>query len=330
MSLAKNYQSGQYSYVVDELRTLSNNFLANSPLVQKILEKGTEHWKEAHETSKDGPKSFPLKENVVGQGILPLDKKHTFSSVREYLAAIWLGAKIAQETEEKDQESEFTADLHIVGLEDGKFMCFFDIPDEIKEKMLANPKARVEEGDHMVAWFQHDKKKGDSGVSYDLRIIESLPFSKYGSMTAAMTRRSRTSVVEESGLPDPPATSLESLSDMSNTEKMEHIMAGPTAKAKIRTVWRHTEFVYVFKAALSLESGFRSGLYEIGQILLNPPASKGPIRRLDMYHTLANKDLASPDRLDLNESQKNALQMGRHALGGFLVAHGGPGTGKTQ
>lgn len=330
MSLVSKYKAGHYNHVVEELKGLSNTFLANSPLVQQFVKKGGEQWSEVHQSNKDNPKGFPLEENVLRGGSFPFAAKHRFSTVREYLAAIWLGAKIAQEIEGKDQESAFTARLHIVGLEDGKLMCFFDIPHEVKKEMIKNPKARPEEGDHMVARFQHDKKRSDSTVSYDLRIIEPLAFSKSGSLTAAMTRRLGTGVVEETKLPDPPVTSLESLSDMSNVEKMKHIMAGPAAEVKIRTVWRHTEFVYVFKAALLLESGSRSDLYDIGQILLNPPASQHPIRRLDIYDTLLDKDLAAPDKLDLNESQKNALRMGGHALGGLLVAHGGPGTGKTQ
>ncbi|KIW57473.1 hypothetical protein PV05_06021 [Exophiala xenobiotica] len=54
------------------------------------------------------------------------------------------------------------------------------------------------------------------------------------------------------------------------------------------------------------------------------------LKVFNIYATLANKSLASETYMELNDSQTEAIHMGKKAPGGFVVCHGGPGTGKTH
>jgi hypothetical protein len=56
----------------------------------------------------------------------------------------------------------------------------------------------------------------------------------------------------------------------------------------------------------------------------------GSIQKKDIYGSLVNKDLAAEHSMNLNDSQKSAIRMARSAPAGFVVCHGGPGTGKTH
>lgn len=55
----------------------------------------------------------------------------------------------------------------------------------------------------------------------------------------------------------------------------------------------------------------------------------GTIPKWDIYQSLSNTSHAFEEDMDLNESQKHAIRLGRAAPVGFLARHGPPGTVKS-
>ena len=116
--------------------------------------------------------------------------------------------------------------------------------------------------------------------------------------------------------------------DLPLSKQIPSIMETEGVECKVDTVARHSVFPYIFKAREKL-----TALDPITKrILLSVrDISKFPTESLrDIYSTLLDPACVATASQGLNKSQMEAIQQVRKAPGGFVIAHGGPGTGKTQ
>ena len=116
--------------------------------------------------------------------------------------------------------------------------------------------------------------------------------------------------------------------DLGSQEQIQSIMKEKGVECKVDTVARHSIFPYIFKACEKLHQ-----LDPITRWILVDlrGTSESPrVLRQDIYSTILDSACATTASEGLNESQMQAIQEARKAPGGFVIAHGGPGTGKTQ
>ncbi|KIW26954.1 uncharacterized protein PV07_06739 [Cladophialophora immunda] len=108
-----------------------------------------------------------------------------------------------------------------------------------------------------------------------------------------------------------------------------YLLDNSTVYATIIPEDRHSIFVYVISALINLKKKVAQSLDGgISKLLLAARPDKVP--QLNIYRSLSDPSLAHEDGLYLNESQKEAIRFGHHAPAGFVLCHGGPGTGKTH
>ncbi|KAK7968713.1 P-loop containing nucleoside triphosphate hydrolase protein [Apiospora saccharicola] len=112
--------------------------------------------------------------------------------------------------------------------------------------------------------------------------------------------------------------------NLSGGEAMAHILEQTGTPGYVDTVIRHSEFCYVFEAWQYL---YTKSQQERLKFLSAPTPHE---TKIDIYAGLADKGLVDSDYLQLNPSQKKALDLGRSAPAGYVIANGGPGTGKTH
>ncbi|KAJ9612117.1 hypothetical protein H2200_003714 [Cladophialophora chaetospira] len=112
-------------------------------------------------------------------------------------------------------------------------------------------------------------------------------------------------------------------------DAMLSLVKNATISATILPEDRHSIFVYVFQAMAKLRRGTEPHLQgDIENLLLGNRLDE--LAPVDIYASLSDRSLASEDRLELNESQKDGIRSGRHAPAGLILAQGPPGSGKTH
>ncbi|KAK8126983.1 uncharacterized protein PG998_002742 [Apiospora kogelbergensis] len=287
--------------------------------------------------------------------------KNSFSSVGEYVATITMGAKIVQSITEYEQDFDFNkCKVRILKQKNHSMMAVVTLPLWHREK-VEKGKPTISPGDRGFLCLQYHTStdKGDFSVlvRYHMEFIEPLPSSAPGVLLAKLKPRQKRprrsehdrSLGKDEGRPDlqlsPVIPSLpNSLTNKDawafvwNTiphvhvpsksmgpDIMKHIMKQPCIVGGVDTVVRHSEFVYVYQAIQGMLDGNRGSL--LGFLASGGKMNMKPV---DIYSSLADTTLVDSEHLQLNQSQRSALAKGRSAPAGFVIAHGGPGTGKTH
>ncbi|KAK8043864.1 hypothetical protein PG994_012702 [Apiospora phragmitis] len=312
---------------------------------------------------------FPLHQLIppwTGKSKDPFTAKNSFSSVDEYSATIGLGAKVIQTINELEEGFEFKTVLRVLKQEDGGLVAIVEIPEKTRKKMAKCRSDPLSPGARGFVCLRYSAKGVDTAqseptnvvVRLSMEFIEPFPASPPGFLTAKLQARQKRerrsefdfSLGKDEDEPDleritvmesKPRRLLSSLEsqesmafvlntiphvvvpcNLSGTESMTYILEQAGTPGYVDTVIRHSEFCYVFEAWTCLCRQRRSLKF------LSAPAP--PVPRVDIYDGLADKTLVDSYCLQLNPSQRVALQLGRSAPAGFVIANGGPGTGKTH
>ncbi len=235
--------------------------------------------------------------------------KLSFSSFKEYLCTLGLCAKIEQEISERYQGYQFNTIIRILEPQDdiSKLAGLLKIPETIRDEISAGDKAYL----NFRVGRSFEKK------SWTLQFIEPFPCSPPGLMTATLTRPNRENDKEYTPqtIPWPDAQTPANV--------IPHIMKGKGNECQVVIVPGHSIFPYVFQALDILWKTTAIG-NPLGAVELR----REP--KYDIYSTIEDMDCISKKNFDLNDSQMAAVQRGRVAPAGVVIAHGGPGTGKTQ
>lgn len=286
----------------------------------------------------------------------------SFSTTEQYVATILMGAKIVQTITEYEQGFDFdNCKVRILKQRGGTMMAVVELPEEHRKKVARSKTTTILPGDRGFLHLQYKTNVAGQDVFVEVRLqmefIEPFPSSAPGILAAKLNHRQKrlknnphdNSSGRYGDMPDlrikPKVYDLhDSLSNKTSAafvwDTIPHVnvpanLKGPYiisyirkqagVKGGIDTVARHSEFVYVYQAALKMST------LEPEFLLLKFLASGGKTgRHLDIYSMLDDKTSINSDYLQLNESQRKALEMGQSAPEGFVIAHGGPGTGKTQ
>ncbi|KAK7923644.1 Regulator of nonsense transcripts 1-like protein [Apiospora marii] len=309
---------------------------------------------------------IPQKESYFDPGKRPA--KNSFHSVDEYCATIGLGAKVVQTLSEQEEGFEFASDLRILKQEDGGLLAIVEIPEKTRKEILKCRSDPLSPGARGFVYLQYStngataqSEPTDFGVRLLMEFIEPFPSSPPGFLAVklkARQKRPRRSPYDQSlgrdekkpdletepnliGIsPDWLKNSLEDTNSMSfvlktiphvavpynlsGGESMEYILRQSGTPGYVDTVIRHSEFCYVFEAWQYIYTKLEQ---ERLKFLSNPTPHA---ERIDIYAGLADKQIIESDHLQLNPSQKKALDLGRSAPAGYVIANGGPGTGKTH
>ncbi|KAK6863561.1 hypothetical protein PG995_000089 [Apiospora arundinis] len=304
---------------------------------------------------------FPLND-VIGKSKRPC--KSSFSSTDEYFATIGLGAKVIQTLTEREQGFKFDSVLRILKQDDNGLIAIVETPKKTKSNLWKNPSTSIVPGDRGFVHLRYSIKGGtdDSepirvGVRLAMEFIEPFPSSPPGFLAAKLQPRQKRerrspydfSLGKDEAMPDlwtiPEIQKL--LNDLEDAEAwafvlktiqhikvpqhlsaqacMSHILEQEGTPGYVDTVIRHSEFCFVFEAWEKLQN---QGGHIHTSKYLSAPSEKAP--QVDIYSRLEDKSLVDSDCLQLNPSQKEALDLTRTAPAGFVIAHGGPGTGKTH
>ncbi|KAJ9623353.1 hypothetical protein H2204_011169 [Knufia peltigerae] len=115
-------------------------------------------------------------------------------------------------------------------------------------------------------------------------------------------------------------------------EELDWILKQTGIRARIAPEFRHSLWYYITRASEEL-------FHRSCQVSIDPLEKSAldflvgkfeDLREVNIYSTLHDESLASNALMDLNDGQKQAIEMAKKAPGGFLICHGGPGTGKTH
>ncbi|KAK8097429.1 P-loop containing nucleoside triphosphate hydrolase protein [Apiospora sp. TS-2023a] len=292
----------------------------------------------------------------------PFPAKNTFSSVKQYLATIAMGAKIVQEITEYEQGFVFhDSTIRVLKQKDQGLIAVVELPKSHRDEIKDRNAVTISPGDRGFLCLEYFTAGDATGavptrvkVRFFMEFIEPLPSSAPGVLAAKLKPRQKRPKKSESDqskgmhedkpdlktfpkvrdLPDSltnksaMAFVMKTLSKVQVPESlkgpdsiMDYIMKQKGMKGLVDTVVRHSEFVYVYEGMANIQPALKSYL-ALG--------IKSPVRCVDIYSPLEDKDLVNSDCMQLNQSQRAALELGRSAPGGFVVAHGGPGTGKTH
>ncbi|KAK7941560.1 uncharacterized protein PG986_013947 [Apiospora aurea] len=291
-----------------------------------------------------------------------LKAKDSFSSVEEYVATIMMGAKIVQVITEYEQGFLFdNATIRILRQKDHGLIAIVELPKFHREAIKDRDALTISPGDRGFLRLEYRTKGEETGsvptkvvVRLHMEFIEPLPSSPPGVLAAKLKPRQKRpkksdsdhSLGKDEDMPDLYTTpnigdlhnSLTNKKTMAFVLKtlpqirvpasvkgpdsiMRYILNQPGLKGEVDTVVRHTEFVYVYQSVSGIPTLLRS-------YLAFGPRPQTP--RVDIYSPLEDKSLVDSDCMQLNQSQRAALELGRSAPAGFVIAHGGPGTGKTH
>ncbi|EXJ62897.1 hypothetical protein A1O7_03340 [Cladophialophora yegresii CBS 114405] len=242
----------------------------------------------------------------------------SFFSSNDYFATLGVGTKILREAKEKADREDFECAIHVISAEEGdrnRYYAIFKVPRD--QGRLAG----FSSGDRATVAFKDD----NGATSWSMHVIEPIPWSGNGVVTACL----------EFGkdVTSPRRLRLTPVPRGRGGSGFRKILEGPGLKATVCPEARHSEFPYIMDAFDILRSTLPAarpgsmGMAVCRFLVGNKP---GSIPKKDIYGLLANKDLAAEQNMDLNDGQKTAISMARCAPAGFVLCHGGPGTGKTH
>lgn len=297
---------------------------------------------------------------LAGQAPLPNPCPQTsFVDWNTYTEVLATAAAVEQEIAEKDITAPIKC--RVVLLQRHKddhntYIAIFEVPTERRVKLSPGDKAWVylspKPGDYLPDEPPRsrpkdcrssrlpqdnpfpDRRKYARG-QWDLRVLEPIPSSGRGIVTALIERRRRAS---GDGYLDPrphPVSSIPTYiqgSTVSGRPRNSMILSKLLSESKIFAtiipLARHSIFCYVFEGLRELEERRPGMQQDVAQLLLGTDLDK--VGRYDIYGSLDDISHANEDVLNLNDSQKQAIRLGRSAPAGFVLCHGGPGTGKTH
>jgi hypothetical protein len=252
-----------------------------------------------------------------------MSKRVKFTDFEDYLLTMRRGTqKLEEETMKAEKAPIDSCNIKLLRLgddNDDEFNAIFRTPSGYAGKL--------EPGDKAIAYLYME---GTTGGPWDMRVIEQPACARAGEITAVLARRwngdsKRWVDGRKVATIKPPAA-------LKGGAELGYILRQRGIEARIQPIDRHSLWVYIRKAwallqALSLSTRVSPMSESLRDFLVGNFTN---MKVFNIYDTLGNKSLASEKWLELNDSQKEAIHMGTKAPGGFVICHGGPGTGKTH
>lgn len=259
-----------------------------------------------------------------------LEANYSFADLDEYICTLLFAAKVEEALSDRNKNHHFNSVIRILDLFPGEngFMGSLNTP----KKYCSD----IQTGDKAILHFRVEKQL--DRTTWNLTFIEALPGLPPGFMTVTgrkfpekNTDEMRQQVLLDNDTDEETRYQPQAVSWPKHTpssKKISHIAKTAGTKCTVDILSRQSIFPCVFQAGGVLHTLDSS----IKQILIDPRGGieSDSISRLDIYSTLQNPECASPSKLCLNQSQRDVIEQARRAPGGFVIAHGGPGTGKTQ
>ncbi|KAK4938037.1 hypothetical protein LTR10_021444 [Elasticomyces elasticus] len=285
-----------------------------------------------------------------------LQRRTSFFHWEDYKSVLGVGAAIVRELVE-DKITEPMASpvifLHHPDAKNGNLIALFQVPKRRQEDFVPGEKASAsfrqrkvaQDGDQKAHSFESsdDEQSSEIGgqeyarrkrsrLPWDVKIIRPIPSSGRGVCTALVQRRKHKATGKSIDTQSIPFTPL-GVEFRANSGAFRALFEKSEMSTTMIPDVRHSIFCYVFSALRKLDTRMHvvtgdsvdKALFEV--LLGN---NLKAVRQLSMYGTLSNEMYANEQDMDLNDSQKGAISLGRKAPAGFLICHGGPGTGKTH
>ncbi|KAI1626688.1 P-loop containing nucleoside triphosphate hydrolase protein [Exophiala viscosa] len=288
--------------------------------------------------------------------------KTSFFHLQDYIGVLGVGTLIVKEiVEKKKTESIVSPVVFLPHHEAGtrKFIALFKVPRRRQEDFSPGEKASAsfrpgtiapsdDDGNDCGSSCVTDESDNEqsplengglgyggakrSRLPWDVRILRPIPSSGIGVSTAIVERRRH----KDTGrFIDDQLLSVTPLGAEFRTSPAAFRALLESSKTSCRVVpdLRHSIFYYVFPALEVLErrlcSPFGRSLDKaLSEALLSNDFESVP--KFNIYWSLSNDKYADEQYMDLNESQMGATRLGYEAPAGFVICHGGPGTGKTH
>ncbi|KIV85162.1 hypothetical protein PV11_00892 [Exophiala sideris] len=285
-----------------------------------------------------------------------LQRRTSFFHWEDYKSVLGVGAAIVRELVE-DKITEPMASpvifLHHPDAKNGNLIALFQVPKRRQEDFVPGEKASAsfrqgkvaQDGDQKAHSFESsdDEQSSEIGgqeyarrkrsrLPWDVKIIRPIPSSGRGVCTALVQRRKHKATGKSIDTQSIPFTPL-GVEFRANSGAFRALFEKSEMSTTMIPDVRHSIFCYVFSALRKLDTRMHvvtgdsvdKALFEV--LLGN---NLKAVRQFSMYGTLSNEMYANEQDMDLNDSQKGAISLGRKAPAGFLICHGGPGTGKTH
>ncbi|ETI23246.1 hypothetical protein G647_05044 [Cladophialophora carrionii CBS 160.54] len=245
----------------------------------------------------------------------------SFFCWKDYAATLGAATRLVREAKEEAECEPFECAIHVISAEEGdrsRYYAIFKIPHAQGRLAGFSP------GDRATLTFEGGDEAARCQL-WSMHVIEPIPWSGNGVVTACLGAGENATFRRR--LPITPVPRGHGGSGF------RKILEGPGLKATVRPESRHSEFPYIMDAFNKLRSTLPAASscsmeFAVCEFLVGKKPCSIP--KKDVYGSLANKALAAEQSMDLNHSQKTAISMARCAPAGFVLCHGGPGTGKTH
>ncbi|KAK4937961.1 hypothetical protein LTR10_021526 [Elasticomyces elasticus] len=256
--------------------------------------------------------------------------KIAFFNWKDYAYTLGIGMEYERQLSEAKKDT-YKCQVRVVevpGIQ-GKFLVILSGPQNMK----------LAPGDQATLVFVEDLETNRRAFDVDKQpekaweIHISLPvsFSPRDSLTATMFRRREecpqvfcgqhlVPVIERDAIPPGKAG-------------RDFVVKNQSRKATVRPILEDSTFARSRRALDVMDKRFtQPGVNGMHKALLNILLARHPanIETFDIYANVQDCAKEPEAEMDLNESQKEAIVNGRKAPGGFVLCHGGPGTGKTH
>ncbi|KIW56291.1 hypothetical protein PV05_04961 [Exophiala xenobiotica] len=247
------------------------------------------------------------------------DYKHTFA----------IGMEYERRLDEGENDSGYKCDVRIIEMPESKNRKFQMI-------IFCKRKIDLAPGDKAHLWFvdgsdEDSDEDFDTGKIWDVTILPPVPYQPSKCLTATLIRRRDPD--SHSYCDDRALVVFQRSAIPSGPDGRDFVLDQKSVEAIIQPDRMESTFKRNRQALEALNDRLTvpdlQGMDKaLSDFLLARHPSK--ITKFDMYASLAETPADPEASLDLNESQKAAVRAGREAAAGFLVCHGGPGTGKTH
>ncbi|KAJ9500643.1 hypothetical protein H2202_003859 [Exophiala xenobiotica] len=256
---------------------------------------------------------------------LSIASQRAFLSWDEYKHTFAIGMEYERRLDEGENDKGYKCDVRIIEMPDTK---------NRKYQMIISCKRKIDlaPGDKAHLWFDDDSDEDlDRSKIWDVTILPPVPYQPSKWLTATLTRRRNPETHRYCD--DRNLVAIQRSAIPSGSAGRDFVLDQKSVEALIQpdkiesTFKRNREALEVLNDRFNLPD-----LQGMDKALLDFLLARHPskITKFDMYATLAETSADPEASLNLNESQKAAVRLGRDAAAGFLVCHGGPGTGKTH
>lgn len=278
----------------------------------------------------------------------------SFINWEDYMSVLRAGAKIVKEIVEKKTMKPIVSSVVFLRHEAGsrKFIALFKVPRRRQEDFAPGEKASASfrSGDYsdkersVIPYDSDDEESSsendsadDAGrkpsrLPWDVKILRPIPSSGKGVSTALVERRRYKASEDFIDTQSLPVTTLGD-TFRASPAAFRRLLEQSEMSTKLILDFRHSIFCYVIQGQKELGERFHSvRAHSVDKaslkVLLGNNLTTVP--KFNIYWALSNEAYANEECMDLNESQKVAIRLARQAPGGFVICHGGPGTGKTH